>query len=230
MRGYIVHYEEDAFGGKLHITSHIGAAVSLFINGFFIYNIIRHMIRPGGNVGYTRMLMFVGLATIPMVFLMGLAGGRDRWPFLLDIAKEVVGSGPFQLPGVVGLAAVVIVLPLAVFAAIWIMMELRSGLLFILYFVPLFLRMALEPASECIKTVIIQVLVFFGSIFIVLGIVYFLKRHGTGVEKYAEHVQIIWADYDIESSVNMFFWVHMFALINQLIEFGRVLSVLLHKN
>jgi hypothetical protein len=54
------------------------------------------MIRPGVDVGYTRMLMFVGLATIPMVFIMGVTGGRDRWPFLLDIAKEVVGNGSFQ--------------------------------------------------------------------------------------------------------------------------------------
>lgn len=171
--------------------------------------------------------MFVGLATIPMVFIMGFAGGRDRWPFLPDIAKEVVGNGPFQLPGVLGMAAVVIVLPLAVFAAIWIMMELRSGLLFILYFVPLFLRMGLEPARECINTVIIQVLVFFGSIFIVLGIVHLLKRHTSGIEKFGKHVQAIWPGYDTDSSVNMFFWVCMFALINQLIEFGRASMVLL---
>lgn len=31
----------------------IGAVLSLFINGFFIYNIIRHIMRPGSNVGYT---------------------------------------------------------------------------------------------------------------------------------------------------------------------------------
>jgi hypothetical protein len=124
------------------------------------------------------------------------------------------------------MTAVVIALPLAIFAAIWIMMKLRSGLLFILYFLPLFLRMALEPASECMKTVVIQVSVFFGSIFIVLEIVYLLKRYASGAEKYGQHVQIIWPDYDTKCSVNMFFWAHMFALINQFIKFVRVFTVL----
>jgi hypothetical protein len=44
------------------------AAVNFCISGYFIVNIIRHMIRPGMNSEYTRMLMFACLATIPLVF------------------------------------------------------------------------------------------------------------------------------------------------------------------
>ena len=43
----------------------IMSAASLLISGYFIAMIMKQMIAPGGNTGYTRMLMFACLAPSP---------------------------------------------------------------------------------------------------------------------------------------------------------------------
>lgn len=195
------------------------AAITLCISVFFIYNIIRHMINPGGNILFTRALMFSGLGTLPLVFIMGFAGGRDRWPHLIEIGREVVGPGPYAMIGVIGLGLVVIVLPLAIFAAILVVVELRSALIIALYFVPFFVKLFLAPSKTCIQTSVIQVFIFFGAIFISVGLIALLQRFSFTESVYIRHFHKIWPDYDDRSSLNMFFWIYIFALINQLIEF-----------
>ncbi len=206
------------------------AAITLCISVFFIFNIIRHMINPGGNVLFTRALMFAGLGTIPFIFIMGFAGGRDRWPHLIEIGREVVGPGWYSTLGVIGLGLVVIVLPLAVFAAILIMVELRSALIIALYFVPFFLKLFLAPSKTCIQTAVIQVCIFFGAIFITLGVVALVQKYTSSDAAYVRHFHKIWPDYDDRSSLNMYFWVCVFALINQLIEFIFSIRGLLGKS
>lgn len=201
------------------------AAANLAIAGFFIFNIVRHMIRPGGNIMYTRMLMFVCLATIPMVFMLGPLGGHDRWPFLLDKAREIAGTGPYAWLTIAGLAVLMIILPLVIFIGIGFMMDLRSGLFFAMYFFPLVMRFALEPSRACIGTAVIHVVNFFVSVFVMIGIVYFVGRYGPGVGMYERHLHKIWPGYG--TAANMFFWVCSFALLNQLVEFGRALLGLL---
>jgi hypothetical protein len=179
------------------------------------------------NAEYTRMLMFTGLATIPLVFLVGFAGGRDRWPHLIEYAGEIAGENVWTPLAVAGLGAVVVVLPLAIFAAVWIMMGMRSGMIFSLYFVPLLLRMAFETADSCIKHSMLQVGLFFIAVFIAMGVVAVLRRFNVGMEPYVQQVRAVWQDYNSESSINMFFWVCSFALLNQLAEFIRALLTLL---
>jgi|GEM_PF-970395 len=206
------------------------AVITLCISGFFIYNIIRHMINPGGNVLFTRALMFSGLGTIPFIFIMGFAGGRDRWPHLIEIGREVVGPGWYSTLGVIGLGLVVIVLPLAVFAAILIMVELRSAMIIALYFVPFFVKLFLAPSKTCIQTAVIQVFIFFGAIFIAIGLIALLQRFSFTESVYIRHFHKIWSGYDDRSSLNMFFWICVFALINQLIEFIFSIRGLLGKS
>lgn len=195
------------------------AGITLCISSYFLFNIVRHMIHPGGNVMFTRALMFSGLGTIPLVFIMGFAGGRDRWPHLIEIGREVVGPGSYAMIGVIGLGLVVIVLPLAVFAAILIMVELRSALIIALYFVPFFVKLFLAPSKTCIQTSVAQVFIFFGAILVSVGLIALLQRFSFTESVYIRHFHKIWPDYDDRSSLNMFFWVCVFALINQLIEF-----------
>jgi hypothetical protein len=200
------------------------AAANLGIAGFFIFNIVRHMIRPGGNIMYTRMLMFVCLATIPMAFMLGPLGGRDRWPFLLDKAREIAPISEYSWLAIAGLAVLMVVLPLVIFIGIGFMMDLRSGLFFAMYFFPLVMRFVLEPAKACIETAVINVVNFFVSVFVAIGIVYIVNKYGPGVAMYERHLHKIWPGYG--TAATMFFWVCSFALLNQLVEFGRALLVL----
>ena len=52
----------------------IVSLVNLAITGFYIYSLIMHVIRSEGNIGYTRMLMFACLATIPVTFMLAMVG------------------------------------------------------------------------------------------------------------------------------------------------------------
>jgi len=220
-------WDEQRKGKNGDVMAWIEAAVTLAVAGYFMFTITRHIVRPADNAEYTRMLMFVGMATIPLVFLVGFAGGRDRWPRLIEYAVEIAGENVWTPLAVAGLGAVVIVLPLAIFAAVWIMMGMRSGMIFTLYFVPLFLRMAFETADSCVKHSVLQVGLFFIAVFIAMGVVAVLRRLNVGMEPYVQQVRAVWQDYDRESSINMFFWVCSFALLNQLVEFLRALLALL---
>ena len=197
------------------------AALNLGISGYFIVNIVMHMIRPGDNTGYTRMLMFACLATIPLAFMMILVGGRDRWPMLLAEFKALAAGGPISWLLLMGLILLLILLPLALLVGTWYGMGLRFGSMFILYLTPVFLRLAIAPVSDAIKTGLVLILILFASFFIGLGIVWFFKRFLSGIEIYQRHLQVIWPDY--RDAAKMFFSVCVFALLNQLIEFFHAL-------
>jgi hypothetical protein len=74
---------------------------------------------------------------------------------------------------------------------------------------------------------VLQVGLFFIAVFIAMGVVAVLRRLNVGMEPYVQQVRAVWQDFDRESSINMFFWVCSFALLNQFVEFIRALLALL---
>jgi len=199
----------------------VAAAVNLCISGFYIINVLQHTFRPGENTEYTRMLIFTCLATIPMVFMLAMIGGKDRWPYLLTLAKELANSGPLSLMLLVGLAILLVLMPIGMLVGIWFGMGLRFGSLFILFFIPVITRLAFGTAQDSILTAVVQGVIFFASFFIGIGIVSILERFASGAETYERHLQILWPDYG--GAAKMFFSICIFALINQAIEFRHAL-------
>lgn len=204
------------------------AAVNFCISGYFIVNIIRHMIRPGMNSGYTRMLMFALLATIPLVFMLMLVSGRERWVFLLERAKEMAGGGPLMILLLAGLVILLIVLPLGMLAGIWYGMGFQFGSLFILYFVPIISRLIFNTTQQSVVSAITQGLLFFASFLIGISIVGLMERFGSGVQIYDDHLQLVWPGY--RDAAKMFFSVCVFALANQLIAVYYEVQSLLGRN
>jgi len=185
---------------------------------------VSHMIAPGGNTGYTRMLMFTCLGTIPISFMMMVAGATGKWDALVGLAREAGGgSGPLYALALAGLITVAVVLPVVLLAAAWYMMGLRFGFLFVLFFVPIVMRLVTRPAQECAINGVMQALLFFAAMLIGAGIFAWLeKRSMEGV--YAKQVQAIFEGYDYASSGRMFFAATVFALANQLIELGYAIA------
>ena len=191
------------------------AAVNFCISGYFIVNIIRHMIRPGMNSEYTRMLMFACLATIPLVFLLMMVAGKERWLFLLDRGREMAGGGPLMVLLLVGLVILLVLMPLGMLVGIWYGMGFQFGTLFILYFVPIISRLIFNTTQESILGAVTQGVLFFASFLIGISIVAILSRFGPGAQLYETHLQLVWPDY--RDAAKMFFSVCVFALINQMI-------------
>jgi hypothetical protein len=191
------------------------AAVNFVISGYFIINIIRHMIRPGMNSEYTRMLMFACLAAIPLVFMLMMVAGKERWLFLLDRSKEMAGGGPLMVLLLVGLVILLILMPLGMLAGIWYGMGFQFGMMFILYFVPIISRLIFNTTQQSIVAAITQGLLFFASFLIGISIVELLERFGSGAQLYDVHLQLVWPDY--RDAAKMFFSVCAFALLNQVI-------------
>jgi hypothetical protein len=195
-------------------------ATSLLISGYFIVMIVKHMIAPGGNTGYTRMLMFACLGTIPLSFMMMIAGATGKWSALFTVAREAAGGSTLlYVLAIIGLVAVAVVLPVVLLAAAWYAMGLRLGFMFVLFFAPVAMRLALSPAKECAVNGVIQALLFFAAMLIGAGIYALLEKHSLE-GAYAKQVQAVWEGYDYASSGRMFFAITVFALANQLIELG----------
>jgi hypothetical protein len=90
------------------VMNKVVAVTNLGITGFYLYAIVLHMIRPGVNTGYTRMLMFVCLATIPIAFMMAIIGGRNRWPLFVAQAKVMAAGGLSSVLLVAGTGRVIV--------------------------------------------------------------------------------------------------------------------------
>ncbi len=167
------------------------------------------------NSEYTRMLMFACLATIPLVFLLMMVAGKERWLFLLDRGREMAGGGPLMVLLLVGLVIVLVLMPLGMLAGIWYGMGFEFGTMFILYFIPITSRLIFNTTQQSILSAITQGLLFFASFLIGISMVEILERAGSGAQLYETHLQLVWPDY--RDAAKMFFSVCIFALINQLI-------------
>ncbi len=203
---------------------HISQIIILAISGFYIYSIIRHMLRPGNNTGYTRMLMFACLATLPLVFLMGMIAGRAELIFEFDLPGEWSDFGFQEWYLLIGMF-LLLLLPFALLTGLCFMLELRGGLMFILFLIPALSRLALITPEGAILSGVSQVFLFLASIVIGALIVMALERYASGSATYEKHVQKILPGYG--TAANMFFGVCVFALANQVIEFCFALFNLL---
>lgn len=197
--------------------------MNLAISVYFTCNIARHIVRPGGNIGYTRMLLFAYLSTIPFVFLLGFAGGRDRWPHLLDIAWDIAGPGWYAPLVVAGLGAVTILLPLGIFVAVFVVMEFRSAFLFVLFFIPVLMRLILSTRRECVMSAVLLTMLFLFMGPVGYAVVTQMKKRGKTAlaHQYGRHMRKIWLDRNEETSPNMFMGAGLFALSAQIIEIIR---------
>lgn len=197
--------------------------MNLGISVYFACNIVRHIVRPGASIGYTRMLLFAYLSTIPFIFLLGFAGGRDRWPHLLDIARDIAGPGWYAPLVVTGLGAVTILLPLGIFVAVFVVMEFRSAFLFVLFFIPVLMRLILSTRQECVMSAVLLAMLFLFMGPVGYAAVVQMKRRGKTalVQEYGRHMRKIWLDQNEETSPNMFMSAGLFALSAQAIEIIR---------
>jgi len=203
------------------MSQRIVALVNLAITGFYIYSLIMHVIRPGGNTGYTRMLMFACLATIPVVFLLAMVGGQDRWPVLFQGLKEVGQMGAAGMAVVVGVIFLLVVMPLGMLVGVWFGMGLKFGALFLLFFTPLLLRLTLTSAKSSINSAVYQALLYFGAFFAAIALVRLLSLARVDLSPYEENVQAIWPDYG--DATVMFFAVWLFAIASHVMEFRYAL-------
>jgi hypothetical protein len=203
------------------------AAANLCITGLYLYTIMAHAIRPG-DTGYTRMLMFVCLAAIPLAFMMAMVGGRDRLPLLAAQARKMAAGGLSSVLLLAGVTMILIIMPMGMLVGVWYGMGLRFGALFMLYFVPVLLRLALAPAKASIQTAVTLGVLLFASFFIGIGITSVLERFTDVVGMYDRHLQVVWPGYG--DAAIMFFSVCVFSLLNQVVEFRHALLILLRKN
>jgi hypothetical protein len=202
--------------------------VNLTITGFYIYSLIMHVIRPSGNAGYTRMLMFACLATIPVVFMLAMIGGQDRWPVLLRGLKELGQTGTAEMVVVVGVIFLLIVLPLGMLVGVWFGMGFKFGSLFFLFFVPLLLRLTLTSAKSSTNLAVYQALLYFGAFFAAIVLVRLLGMARVDLGPYEQSVQAIWPGYG--GAAVMFFAVWLFAITQQVMEFRYALMSLFDRS
>ncbi len=202
----------------------IAVLVNLVITGYYIYSLVAHVVRHAENIGYTRMLMFACLATIPVVFMLAMVGGHERWPALIQGFREVAQTGPAGLAVTVGMLFLLIVLPLGMLAGVWFGMGLKFGALFLLFFVPMLLRVALTPARTSVNLAVYQALLYFGAFFAAIALVRVLSMVRIDLRPYEQSVQAVWPGYG--QAAIMFFAVWLFALVQQVMEFKYALMSL----
>ena len=185
------------------------------------------MIRPGTNTEFTSFLLYACLATIPLVFMMAIVGGKD----LSDLIKQgneitgAAGPGIFSILLWVGLVVLVIIMPLGMFLGIWWFSELKLNIYFILYFIPLLSQLVFSTRKVCVSSAITQAVLIIVTLLLSAVIVALLTKHTSQADIYEKHFQVIWPDY--EGAASMFFWICSFALLSQLTGFLQAIFKLL---
>ncbi len=195
--------------------------INLAITGSYIYSLIMHVIRPGQNVGYTRMLMFATLATIPVCFLLAMVGGQERWPVLLQGLKQVGQMGISGKAVVAGVVFLAVIMPLGMLVGVWFGMGLKFGAAFLLFFAPLVLRVTLISADSSINLAVHRVLLYFGAFVAAIILVRLLGMARVELRPYEQNVQAVWPGYG--QAAIMFFAAWLFAVVQQVMEFRYAL-------
>jgi hypothetical protein len=205
----------------------IVALLNLAVAGYYIFLLCVHTVHPGDNVGLTRVLMFACLATIPLVFMLALVGGHDRWPAYAELAKSLRTQGPLAWLMLAGMVFLLVVMPLGMLVAVFFGMGLKGGTLLVAFFVPMLLRLIFSTSQASVATAVSQALLYFGAFFAALAVVAVLNGLKVDTSVYEQNVQAVWPRYG--DAAPMFFAVCLFALANQVIEFRHALLVLLEK-
>jgi len=202
----------------------VTAAGNLIISGAYLYKIAMHMIHPGMDTDYTRMLMFVFLATIPLSFMMAMIGGSDRLSALPSLVRQASARGPLSALMLAGFGFITVLMPVGMLLAVWSGMGLQIGLLFALYFIPVMLRLAFAPARDVVLAAVTRGVTLFASFGAGFVIVLFLDSFTSGTEIYEQHLQVIWPGYG--DAAVLFFSVCAFTMFIQALEFRHALSAL----
>jgi hypothetical protein len=202
--------------------------VNLAITASYIYSLVTYVVRPEGNVDYTRMLMFACLATIPISFLLAMVGGQDRLPVLFRGLKEIAQTGASGTFVVLLVAFVLFVLPLGMLAAVWFGMGLKFGSLFLLFFLPLLLRLTLTSAKASTNLAVHKALILFGAFFAAILLVRLLGMFRIDLKPYEESVQAVWPGYG--DAAIMFFSVWLVAISHHIMEGRYALMNLFSRN
>jgi hypothetical protein len=211
------------------------ALANLGIAGFYSYSVIQHLLRPGDNTGYTRMLLFACFASIPMIFMMVMVGGHDRWPALLQLVKVVQGQGAIGWFALVGIIFVVVLMPLGFLLMLWHSLGLKFGGLFLLYFLPFFIRLFFSSAKESTQLALQQILLYFGAFFAAMAVMAVLQGMNVDTLAFQDNMHAVWpktrsSTLDSNNTDGIYFFgICLFALANQVIEFWRAARSLLMK-
>ena len=201
--------------------------VNLMITGSYIIFLILYVFRPAQNAGSTRMLMFAFLANIPVVFMLAMIGGCDRWPVLYEGLKTVGQTGASGIAVVIGVIFLLVVMPAGMLVGIWYGLGLKFGTMFLLFFVPLILRLTLTPAGSSVRMAVYQALLCFGSFFAGFVLVRLLSAMRVELEPYIRNVQTVWPDYG--DAAILFFATWVFAILHQIMEFKYALTELFRR-
>jgi hypothetical protein len=162
-----------------------------------------------------------------MVFMLALFGGYDRWVLGADRLRELAGQGFWTLILVLGLLLVLFLLPVGLLLGVWFGMGLKFGLLFLLYFLPLGVRMVTTSSKVSTDAAIMQTILYFAAFFMGIGITAVVSHFPGGVMAYEQHVQKIWPNYS--DAAKVFFSVSIFALVNQILEMRQAFIFLFKK-
>ena len=201
--------------------------INLAVTGSYISSLIMHVVRPGQDAGYTRMLMFACVATIPIAFLFAMIGGQERWPVLLQGLKQVGRMGASGTAVVIGVVFLLVVLPSGMLIGVWFGMGMKSGTLFLLFFVPLVLRLTLISGKSSINLAVHRVLLYFGAFVGAIALVRLLTLTGVDLRPYEQSVQTVWPGYG--HAAIMFFAAWLFALAHHATEFRHALMGLFNR-
>ncbi len=202
------------------------ALLTLLISGFYLYSLVLHILHPEDNFGYTRMLMFVWVATLMLVPMLGLIGFYT-WPGLVQMTQGLLTKGASGWAQAAGIWFLLTVLPLGTMVIVWFCMDLKFGSLFLLFFVPLVMRLLFSDSQAFKVAALTQAVLFFGSIFAALAILRLLAHFQIDSGAYARSVLAVRPDWS--DAAMLFFSVTLLALGNQVIEFTHALLALLGK-
>lgn len=189
---------------------------NLAIAGSYIYSLIMHVVRPEQNVGYTRMLVFACIATIPMCFLLAMVGGQDRWPVLAQGLKQVGQTGVSGMAVIAGVVFLLVIMPLGMLVGVWYGMGLKFGTGFLLFFAPLVLRVTLISAKSSINLAVHRVLFYFGAFAAAIILTRLLGMARVDLRPYEQNMEAVWPGYGHAATV--FFASWLFAAAQQVME------------
>jgi hypothetical protein len=199
--------------------------LGLTISGYFLIGIVMNMIKPGVDSGYTRMLVYAWLSTIPLSFFLVMTGGGRVLKMWAAMKPLFVGGFSDKVMGFLFLL-LIIGLPFIMLWGIWKGLGLRYGALFIGYFLPLILHVAFgRPEDVVIEFFIYRGLLFFAAAIAGVGLVHLLGWMSIDLGRQSQNFLSVWPNYS--SELEMFFTVYLFALFNQLIDFSAHLKWLI---
>lgn len=191
---------------------------------YFIYKIARHMLRPGKAYEYTRMLLFAGLGTIPIVFFTMMFAGRTE-VFNAFGLPPAVSDYEFLHWWIFAGVMLLYLLPVVLLFGLLYMAGLRMGFSFFVFLFPILSRLVLVANEELMVTAGMQIFLFFLCVFVTMGLVQVMNKYFNGTREQETHFIHIWPGYG--TAVNMFFWICTYAIGTQLAELVRIAIFLL---